>query len=197
MEPLQNVRAVRRHREAVLPQRRVSIRRARPGKDQAKHFLEIIAAAGGLLEGDLSPVADFETSYGASPSTMLKCLEDWLEHVETETKRRPIIYTGPSFWTTNKLGTGFWNYPLWVAHYGRAKPNPVPGWDKPTFWQYTDEGKVVGIKGNVDCNWFYGDLEDLAKLRTSSETTGLDYGRFPKMIRRVKRAFKVMPRVKS
>jgi lysozyme len=171
------------------------LRATQPGKDQALHFLEIMSNSGGVLEGDLSPAVDIETSEGASPGTVLNCLEQWIETVETETKRRPIVYTGPSFWTSNKLGSDFKSYPLWVAHYGVVKPRVPAGWDGWTFWQYTDRETVRGIADAlVDANWFHGGLEQMAPLRTSSnEGPGLDYGMFPKAIRRVKRAIKVLP----
>jgi lysozyme len=175
------------------------LRPMQPGKDQARFFLDTLASAGGMLEGDLAPVCDIEGPDGAGPSTILKCIEDWMQVVETETKRRPIVYTGPSFWDGYGLGDAFANYPLWVADYRQPdSPYKVPnGWSDWTFFQYTDQGRVPGIPVNVDLNWFNGSLDDLAPLRTGTETTGLDYGRFPKMIRRVKRAFKTMPRVKS
>ena len=43
-----------------------------------------------------------------------------------------------------------WHYilPLWIARYNKTLGDVSP-W-KPLMWQYTSEGKVDGIRGNVD-----------------------------------------------
>jgi lysozyme len=59
----------------------------------------------------------------------------------------------------------FAKYPLWIANY-TTKPQPlVPannwggnGW---MFWQYTENGSVAGVKGDVDRNRFQGSFEKL------------------------------------
>ena len=40
------------------------------------------------------------------------------------------------------------SYPFWLAQYGEAPDFPYEFW----MWQYTDQGKVPGIPGNVDLN---------------------------------------------
>lgn len=45
------------------------------------------------------------------------------------------------------------DYPLWQAHYGGSKP--TQGKDKLIAWQYTDKGRVNGIRENVDMNHGY------------------------------------------
>lgn len=42
-------------------------------------------------------------------------------------------------------------YPFWLAQYSEKPDFPYEFW----MWQYTDEGKVDGIKGNVDLNLFF------------------------------------------
>ena len=49
-------------------------------------------------------------------------------------------------------------YPLWLAWYG-ATEEKAKGY-KPIMFQYTSEGKVDGIKGNVDMNYFYGEIKE-------------------------------------
>ena len=42
---------------------------------------------------------------------------------------------------------------LWVANYNKVKTPPVPvGWSGWFMWQYSDAGKVDGVKTNVDCS---------------------------------------------
>jgi lysozyme len=171
------------------------LRAPQPGKDQAKVFLDMVNDAGGLMEGDLSPMLDIEDSQGASPSKILKCCEDWLTVVEQETGRRPIIYTGPAFWNGYNLGGMFKNYHLCVSDYRPLLEPQVPvGWSNWTFWQYTDKGTVVGVEGNVDRIKFKFDEDELAKLRTT-DTPGLSHTTYAKAVRYVQRAVKFMPRV--
>jgi lysozyme len=61
------------------------------------------------------------------------------------------------------VGGGFGAYPLWVAHYGVADPSIPAGWERWTFWQHSDAGRVAGI-GGMDVNWFAGGWDDLRAL---------------------------------
>lgn len=123
---------------------------------QAEHFIRTVA----LAPGDLPPVLDVEVTDGASPDSIARGVRTWLETVERATGRRPIIYTRASFWTPS-VGAALSEYPLWVAHYGAASPNLPAGWQRWTFWQFTDEGTVGGIAGPVDLDWFNGTRDQL------------------------------------
>ena len=120
-----------------------------------------------------------------------------MEVMERETKRMPILYTGPSFWNSFGLGSDFSQCPLWVSHYYTKSPLVPTGWDGWTFWQHTDKYECAGIVGRVDGNLFNGEVEDLAPMRTTNPGPGRDYGSFPKAIRRVKRAFKTSPKIRD
>ena len=50
-------------------------------------------------------------------------------------------------------------YPLWVAQWEVAAPD-LSGtpWETWTGWQYTDLGRVAGIDGYVDRDWFTGEV---------------------------------------
>ncbi len=55
-------------------------------------------------------------------------------------------------WLTNKIDTSkISQYKIWLAQYAAA-PTYTGRYD---LWQYSDEGKVSGISGNVDLNWSY------------------------------------------
>ena len=123
---------------------------------QAAHFLRTVP----LAPGDLPPVLDVEVTDGRSLDAVAAGVRTWLQEVERATGRRPILYTRASFWTA-QMGEGFGGYPLWVAHYGVASPNVPAGWSGWTFWQHSDAGRVEGISGGVDLDWFNGDREAL------------------------------------
>ena len=64
----------------------------------------------------------------------------------------PMIYSG-IFWCRDKLNmSDLTQYPLWVPQYYKEcqyKGDYV-------CWQYTSTGKIDGIKGYTDLNWWYG-----------------------------------------
>ncbi|KIR02327.1 hypothetical protein P261_01142 [Lachnospiraceae bacterium TWA4] len=48
------------------------------------------------------------------------------------------------------------DYPIWIARYNTSLNNSKISYSgNIDFWQYTETGKVNGIKGNVDCNFYY------------------------------------------
>ncbi len=88
---------------------------------QANHFLDAI---GSVEDGEISPVLDLETADGQSASTIVSSALTFLEVLETETGRVPIIYTSPSFFTST-LGSPpeLAGYPLWIAKLGYELSN--------------------------------------------------------------------------
>jgi len=133
--------------------------------DQADYLL---AQMGGLGDGDLPPVIDVESTDGAGPGEIVANVQEWIDHVEAATGRKPIVYTGKYFWQDNVGSTAFSSYPLWAAHYGVTCPNIPDQWDDWTFWQYSSSGAVDGIAGNVDVNRFNGSWADLLALAEST-----------------------------
>lgn len=148
-------------------------------QEQADNFLTIVKDV--LEPGDLPPVLDVEAwpeTVGQQWKTInldqrIERVQIWLKKVEQATKRRPIIYTSPSFWKEYMGDTqNFTRYPLWIAHY-TDKPEPlIPahnwGGNGYTFWQYTEKGTVAGVSGNVDKNRFKGSIAQLMALVNDS-----------------------------
>jgi lysozyme len=130
---------------------------------QAEFFVRTV---GTLKPNDLPPVVDVESDSGVS-SNLVDDLQLWLTTVAQGLGRTPIIYTAPSYWNEN-LTSGFGHYPLWVAEYGVASPKAVNGWDKWTFWQYSSTGKVNGVSGAVDLDYFDDSSQTLAAFISSS-----------------------------
>jgi lysozyme len=131
---------------------------------QAAHFLRTVT----LAPGDLPPVLDVEVTDGRAADAIAAGVRTWLAEVERVTGRRPILYTRASFWTA-QMGGGFNAYPLWVAHYGVSSPSIPAGWSGWTFWQHSDAGRVSGIGGDVDLDWFNGDRAALAAFAATGE----------------------------
>jgi len=112
---------------------------------QAKHFLNHYT----VHPDDLPPVLDAEIE-GESKEVLIEGMKEWLSIVEKQTGRRPIIYTSYILYR-DLLKKNFPTYKFWVANYSkkeyRFKDVAI------LYWQYSDNGKVPGIKGEVDLNF--------------------------------------------
>jgi lysozyme len=130
----------------------------RPSQDPLEQAEKMVAALAGD-PGELPPVLDVESTEGMSTTAIRNRMKTWLDAVEIATGQKPIIYTAA--FMQNTIGTGFSDYPLWVANYTKLCPLLPNGWGDWKFWQYTETGKVDGVKGNVDRNHFNGDMTEL------------------------------------
>lgn len=121
-----------------------------------------------LRSNDLPVVLDFETTEERSTEAIREDLHIWLQAVEDATGKRPLIYAAA--FMQDVLGDEFSDYPLWVANYTTQCPKVPKGWDSWRMWQYTDQGQVDGIVGDVDRNLFDGSLDDLLAFAEGSTT---------------------------
>lgn len=128
---------------------------------QAQAFCETVQRF-----SSLPPVLDLEVA-GTKGERLNHKVEQFLEEVERITSRLPIIYTSGGFWRSylayEKRAHTDWarKYPLWIAHYTNQWPAPLYPWAGWDFWQYSDSGKLPGIKTNVDLNWYNGSEDEL------------------------------------
>ena len=129
---------------------------------QARHFLRRVSVG----KNDLPPVLDVEATDGVSNATLRRGVRNWLRIVEAETGKRPIIYVSRRF--APRLAAEFSGYPLWIADYRGTSPSVPRGWRRWTFWQYSERGRVSGIRAPVDRNWFRGTLEELRRFAQRS-----------------------------
>ncbi len=113
-----------------------------------------------LVSGDLAPIIDIEETNGLSDSKLQERLQECCDLLKEAYNCNPIIYCNADFYTFN-LGEKFDNYPLWVAHYGVAKPDIDRDWQ---LWQHSDKGQVNGIDGPVDFNVANGSMLQLQSL---------------------------------
>jgi lysozyme len=134
------------------------------GTTQADFFVDEIERRGGLVAGDLAPVADVEVSDSQSAATVVAELRLFLARVEARTGRRPMIYTANFFWGGFLGNPDFASYALWVANYDVTCPRVPTTWTAWTFWQYSDSDAVTGISGAVDGDVFDGSIEELRRL---------------------------------
>ena len=125
---------------------------------EADHFVSVAQ----LGPGNLLPVLDLEKTGGLSATELTAWALAWLGEVDARLGVRPMVYSGPNFWTTNMDDTtaiADAGYRMWIAHWGVASPSvPANDWSGNgwTFWQHTDCAHVPGIDGCVDHDWFNG-----------------------------------------
>lgn len=141
------------------------------GAEQAKFFVD----NGGAWSDDgktLPPMLDIEynpygdTCYGLNADEMTSWIKEFSDEVHNLTGRYPTIYTTKDWWSTCTGDNGDFGStnPLFVASYNDEVGELPNGWDTYTFWQYTSEGSIGGIDGNVDEDVFNGDTAALEKL---------------------------------
>ena len=127
-------------------------------KQQASNFFATVD----LGPGDFPPVIDVEDRGRLSAADLIRKVRDLSDIFELRYGRRPILYTGQNFYNRYLAGR-FDDHPLWLARYDFDEPVTVCGRDY-HFWQYTDRGRMPGVKGRVDRNVFFGSYLDLALL---------------------------------
>lgn len=123
-----------------------------------------------FAKGDFPPVLDLEPSddqikkMGGS-AAMFSAVRTWLRLVETRVGVKPVLYVGQRF--VNKylpLAPDLKrDYDIWIARYGEYKPDVHL-----VFWQLCPDGRVSGIRPEVDINVFNGyrsEFDDFRKNR--------------------------------
>lgn len=117
--------------------------------EQADNFIKQVT----LVEGDFPPVLDIEKLPRQQSIERLKVgLRRWLERVEQHYGVKPIIYSSESYYE-DFLKDDFENYPFWIANYTAFYKDIDDEW---SLWQFSENGKVHGIKGPVDINIYNG-----------------------------------------
>ena len=130
---------------------------SRDGKKQAQNFIKRVT----LESGDLPPVLDIEQTNGTSATVIREKVKIWMKIMEENYGVKPIIYTNVDFYQRFLKGH-FDDYPLWIAHYLKAhQPRIDRDWH---FWQYSEDGRVNGIRSRVDFNVFNGDPVEFQSL---------------------------------
>jgi GH25 family lysozyme M1 (1,4-beta-N-acetylmuramidase) len=114
----------------------------------------------GVLDIEYNPYGS--TCYGLSKSDMIAWITDFNEEYIALTGRAPLVYTNQDWWNSCVGSSDLpQTNPLWVAYWSSGDPALPSGWDTYTFWQYTAEGSVEGVEGDVDLNRFPGSTRAL------------------------------------
>src|SRR4030095_10872290 len=138
-------------------------------ESQAENFIQHVP----LEKGDLMPVLDIErnclNNCAATPDFLrpkkevIEDIKTFIKIIEEHYNTKVIIYTGEAFYADN-LQEEFKNEFFWIASYSKKIPkcfslgiidphtNPCTSSMK-GCWQYSQNGQMKGIAGNVDINY--------------------------------------------
>lgn len=128
----------------------VTARSVEEGRRQARFFASLAAGR----EPDMRLAMDFEYFGSLSVSQINAISEAYLDELTALTRREAVIYSDLSNARNIFSRALAEKYPLWAAQYGADEPSANGKWREWVGFQYTDEGKVGGIYGNVDRNIF-------------------------------------------
>lgn len=115
---------------------------------EAQHFLSTIAG----LESDTVLWLDIEIDDKWDKQVAINYANTFIDYVRNQ-GHEIGIYTGDNFFHAY-LENNIPSIPLWIASYGR-QPNLYPD---NASWQYTDQGQLNGIVGNVDLDYFIDNI---------------------------------------
>jgi lysozyme len=121
--------------------------------DQFNNFKSVV----NLSKGDLPPVLDVEIRGSLSLSQYTKGIINLLTLMENHYGVKPILYTNPTLYMALSRNEKINEYPLWLAAYTKSSASRHS--DRYLILQYTEDGKVSGIKSTVDLNGFQGDFK--------------------------------------
>ena len=127
------------------------------GSEQAQWFLRNAH----LCKGDLPPVLDVELSQNqiesmGGPDRMIAEMCEWVRVVRQRCHAAPILYLNQSFVDQYMADAPeeLQQCPVWIARYSEFRP-----YVRLAFWQLSDDGTVIGIRGKVDVDIFNGSVE--------------------------------------
>lgn len=147
----------------------VTARSVEEGRRQARFFASLAAGR----EPDMRLAMDFEYFGSLSVSQINAISEAYLDELTALTRREAVIYSDLSNARNIFSRALAEKYPLWAAQYGADEPPANGKWREWVGFQYTDEGRVGGIYGNVDRNIFTEGifLSDSGRIDGEKRTT--------------------------
>jgi lysozyme len=117
---------------------------------EADYFIKVIKASS--IDFEMPLVLDLESNDSKlSKKDLTECMNVFIERVRKGTGKAVMLYSFKTFLENNLIKPQ--DIPFWYARYGVEQPDI-----ECDMWQYTDKGKVDGIAGTVDLNWFYKDI---------------------------------------
>lgn len=127
-------------------------------KKEANKTLELINAYKDMIT--LPVVYDFEAfsvayrAYGLPKDQVTKNAQTYADIIQSA-GYTPMYYGSPHFLDNSFDVSKLTDYDCWLANY--TTQTSYAG--DYTYWQYSSTGRVDGIEGNVDCNFYYAPVQ--------------------------------------
>ena len=120
------------------------------GEQQFEFFRKTV---GHKYIGTMIPMVDVEPHGvdGMKASDLRRELKVFCDLITKEYGRKPVIYTNCKIFN-DRLNGEFDDYYIWICRYG-MKPN-LKRRSKYNIWQFSEHGRVDGIRGYTDLNTF-------------------------------------------
>ena len=130
---------------------------------EAEHTLRLVAGHK-MPMGVWYDIEDNNTSGSVSKSTLKDIINKYCSIIK-EAGYDVGIYASLN-WLNNKIDSSLQSkYPIWVAQYYKECQYKKDY----KIWQYSSDGKVDGISGRVDMNYYYGKLDTTSDKNTSNK----------------------------
>lgn len=150
----------------------VTARSVSEAEEQADFFANLIRTK----PYDMRAAMDFENLSGISAREAVDIAQAYLERLDQRLGHTPAVYSdaydAQSVWRSHLT-----KYPLWVADYGASRPYSTGGWETWSGFQYEDKGKVKGIDGHVDLDYFRGEIFLTKDEKDSTKQIRHDYSK--------------------
>jgi len=129
---------------------------------EAEHFANVISNT----QPDCRLAMDFEQLGGLSHEEVNSISETFMSKVYELVGKKLVIYSD-AYNAERVFSVELaQKYPLWIAEYGVTEPVDNGKWDSWVGFQYTSSGRVSGISGHVDRNYFTKEilLDDTSQI---------------------------------
>lgn len=134
---------------------------------EARHFATLIRSTA----YDCRPALDFEVDAGLTAAQASAVVRAFLTETQAILGVRPMLYVDVS--NARRMESDLAAYPLWIAQYGVDSPDlAFTPWSAYTGWQFTDQGVVVGVTGDVDRDVFTDGILLTDEERTPPPASG-------------------------
>ncbi len=144
-------------------------------RSEARHVLRLLKGYKPSMPVYLD-LEDEDISENCTPAQILANATVFCDMIESA-GYTPGIYANTNWWSTYLSSPQYDKWDRWVARY-----NSTLNFNRPySMWQYTSEGSVPGIGGDVDLNHWYGEKPTVGcshsyTFRTAKEPTCTEAG---------------------
>ena len=114
---------------------------------QAEYFLNTITG----LQSDTVLWLDIEAEENWNKQDAINFANQFIDYIQKQ-GHKIGVYSGESFYK-DYLEGNILEVPLWIASYGK-QPSLYPN----CSWQYSENGQLNGIEGNVDLDYFQDNI---------------------------------------